>query len=83
MNYRDFDIARSYISRGNNNIADSFLNPLLKCTKEYKRSVGFFSSGVLDTIMDGIVSLVRNGGTMKLIASPKLNEEDAHAITLG
>lgn len=83
MNYRDFDIAHSYISRGNNNIADSFLNPLLKCTKEYKRSVGFFSSGVLDTIMDGIVSLVRNGGTMKLIASPKLNEEDAHAITLG
>ncbi|MCI6691484.1 MAG: DEAD/DEAH box helicase family protein [Clostridium sp.] len=83
MNYKDLKIMHSYISRGNNNIADSFLNPVLKLTKEYKRSVGFFSSGVLNTVMDGIVSLARNGGTMKLIASPKLNEEDVEAINLG
>lgn len=76
-------INHSYISRGDNNIADSFLNPVLKCTKEYKRSVGFFSSGVLDTIMDGIVALARNGGSIKLIASPQLSEEDIRAITLG
>lgn len=42
MNYREMDIKHSYKSRGNENIADSFLNPVLAYTKEYKRSVGFF-----------------------------------------
>lgn len=83
MSYRDLKIEHSYISRGNNNIADSFLNPVLKCTKEYKRSVGFFSSGVLETITDGALSLARNGGSIKLIASPQLSEEDVEAINLG
>lgn len=83
MSYRDLKIEHSYISRGDNNIADSFLNPVLKCTKEYKRSVGFFSSGVLETIIDGALSLARNGGSIKLIASPKLSEEDVEAINLG
>lgn len=83
MNYKQMDISHSYISRGNNNITDSFLNPVLKCTKEYKRSVGFFSSSVLETIMEGIVVLARNGGQIKLIASPKLSEADIEAISLG
>ena len=83
MNYRELDISHSYISRGNNNIADSFLNPVLKCTSEYKRSVGFFSSSVLETIMEGILVLARNGGKIKLIASPKLSEADINAISLG
>ena len=83
MNYKDLIIERSYISRGDNNIADSFLNPLLKCTKLYKRSVGFFSSGVLETIMDGIATLARNGGKIMLVASPNLNDEDVEAINKG
>lgn len=83
MTYKQLDIAHSYISQGDNNIADSFLVPVLKCTKEYKRSVGFFSSSVFDTIIDGIIALVRNGGKIKLIASPKLSEADAEAISLG
>lgn len=83
MTFKELDIAHSYISQGDNNIADSFLNPVLKCAKEYKRSVGFFSSGVLDTIMDGMIALVRNGGKVKLIASPKLSEADADTIKLG
>ena len=83
MNYRSLIIKRSYISRGDNNIADSFLNPVLKCTKVYKRSVGFFSSGVIDTIMDGLSCLARNGGRIQLIASPQLNEEDVNAINAG
>ena len=83
MNYREMTIEKSYRSKGDNNIADSFLIPVLKCTKEYKRSVGFFSSGVFDIIMDGIIVLVRNGGHIKLIASPRLSEEDVQAIDLG
>ncbi|MCP1110885.1 DEAD/DEAH box helicase family protein [Ohessyouella blattaphilus] len=83
MNYKDLNIAHSYISQGDNNIVDAFLNPVLKYTKEYKRSVGFFSSGVFEAIADGIIGLAKNHGSMKLIASPQLSEEDAKAINLG
>lgn len=83
MDYKQLSIERNYISKGDNNISDSFLIPVLKCTKEYKRSVGFFSSGVLDTIMDGVITLARNDGKIKLVASPNLSEEDINAIELG
>lgn len=83
MNFRDIDIKHSYISKGDDNIIDSFLNPVLSYTKEYKRSVGFFSSGVFSAIMPGIMHLARNLGHIKLIASPQLSEEDTLAISLG
>lgn len=83
MGLRDLDIQRSYISCGNENIAKSFLVPALKQTRLYQRSVGFFSSSVLDSIMEGVVALARNGGSVQLIASPHLNEEDIQAISLG
>ena len=83
MTYKDLDIKRSYKSCGDNTIADSFLIPVLKCTKVYKRSVGFFSSGVFTTIMDGIVAFARNNGIIRLIASPMLSEEDINAINMG
>ena len=83
ISYKDLDIKRSYISMGDENIAKSFLTPALSCTKSYKRSVGFFSSSVLLPILDGIVTLSRNGGTVKLIASPQLTMEDVEAINKG
>ena len=83
MNYKDLDIQRSYISMGPHNIADTFLNPTLKFTKVYKRSVGFFSSGVLQPILSGILSLARNRGTIELVASPKLTSDDMEAISAG
>ena len=83
MNFTELPLQRSYKSCGDNTISDSFLVPALKCTKIYKRSVGFFSSGVLTTIMDGIIALARNKGTIRLIASPMLSEEDINAINSG
>lgn len=83
MNFQELELSRSYISRGDNNIVKSFLVPALKCAKEYMRSVGFFSSDVLLPIIDGIVSLSRRGGSIKLIASPQLSQEDIDAISLG
>ena len=83
MSFRDLDIKRSYISYGNESIASSFLVPMLKQTKIYRRSVGFFSSSVFTPIIDGIVALSRNNGKIQLIASPHLNEEDIQAINIG
>lgn len=83
MSLQDLDIKLSYISCGEENIAKSFLVPALKQAKYYRRSVGFFSSGVFGPIIDGIVALSRNGGKIELIASPHLSEEDINAINLG
>lgn len=80
MGLKDLDIKKSYISCGDENIAKSFLVPALKHTKLYQRSVGFFSSSVFEPILDGVVALARNGGNIQLIASPRLNEEDAESI---
>lgn len=83
MGLKNLDIKRSYISYGDDNIPKAFLVPALRYAKSYQRSVGFFSSSVFLPIMDGIVSLFRNGGKIQLIASPQLSEEDIQAINLG
>ena len=83
MNYKDLNIRHSYISYGEDNITGSLIVPALKCTKLYRRSVGFFSSSVFELIIDGITNLVRNGGKIELIASPRLNNDDIDAINCG
>lgn len=83
MNYKDLDLKRSYISYGDDNITASLIVPALKCTKLYRRSVGFFSSSVFELIMDGITGLVRNKGRIELVASPRLSDEDIDAINSG
>lgn len=83
MSFKDLTIRNSYINQGSDGLVEAFLNPALKCTKVYKRSVGFFSSDGLIPIMDGLIALARNQGHIKLIASPKLNEEDIEAIRQG
>lgn len=83
MSFKDLDIKISYISCGDESIAKSFLVPALKQTKLYQRSVGFFSSGVFELIIDGIVALARNCGKIQLVASPKLSAGDVAAIKEG
>lgn len=82
-NFRELSLQHSYISCGETNIANSFLNPVLGFTKLYKRSVGFFSSSVFTLIKDGIVKLARNKGEIRLIASPHLSQDDIQAIQMG
>lgn len=83
MSFKALDIKISYISCGEESIAPAFLVPALKTTRLYQRSVGFFSSGVFEPIIDGIVALARNGGRIQLIASPMLSAADIAAIKEG
>lgn len=83
MSFTDLNIRLSYISCGEESIAESFLLPALKQAKLYQRSVGFFSSSVFAPIIDGVVALFRKGGKIELVASPLLSEEDINAIHLG
>lgn len=82
MNFTDIEIKEEYRSL-QDDIVGEFYIPLLLCAKKYQRAVGFFSSSALIEISDGISGLVKNGGTIELVASPKLSEDDVIAIEKG
>lgn len=83
MSLKDLPIQISYRSKGNSNILEAFLIPAIKCSIKYKRSVGFFSSSVFELIGAGIERLINNGGTIQIICSPELSEQDIEDIKLG
>lgn len=64
-------------------VANEFMIPALRKANAYDRAVGFFSSSVLANIAYGIEGLARNNGKIRLIASPRLSEEDIEAIKKG
>ena len=82
MSFRDIALKPEYRSRLDNVIRD-FYNPALKQAIIYKRAVGFFSSSALLSLTAGICGLVENGGSIQLIASPRLSPEDIEAINDG
>lgn len=86
MSLKNVDIKIEYRSLIDN-VTKEFYNPLLKEACSYKRAVGFFSSSSLVEISLGISDLIKNNsekkGCIKLIASPKLSQEDIDAIREG
>lgn len=83
MSFKDLDIKTSYTSCGENGIAPAFIVPVLKQTRLYQRCSGFFSSGVFEPILKGIIPFARNKGKIQLITSPILSAEDIEAIKEG
>jgi superfamily II DNA or RNA helicase len=81
-NFLSTVIKQEYRSPQDNIIRDFYL-PVLNEAVSYKRSVGFFSSTALVEISKGICELARKGGTINLVASPKLSEDDLKAIEIG
>jgi superfamily II DNA or RNA helicase len=82
MSFRDLELKPEYRSKLSNVVKD-FYNPVLRQAVQYKRAVGFFSSSALVSMTAGICGLVENGGTIQLIASPRLLPEDIDAINDG
>ncbi len=82
MGFKDLELKREYRSFKDDIIKDFYV-PVLKEARIYKRAVGFFSSTALTEISKGISELIKNGGKLEIIASPKLSDEDVQAIELG
>lgn len=64
-------------------ISGEFLIPALREAVQYDRAVGFFSSTILSNTSYGIEGLVKNGGKIRLVASPYLTDDDIAAIKAG
>lgn len=82
MSFLDVEIKPEYRSRLDNVMKDFYI-PVLKQAVLYKRAVGFFSSTALLEMSAGLCGLVKNGGKIQLIASPRLSAEDIEAINDG
>lgn len=82
MSFKDLTLKKMYRSK-KCNIINEFFVPVLNESVEYKRAVGFFSSSALYQLAEGISGLVKNGGKIRIIASPRLTAEDALAIKEG
>ena len=82
MALSDLDIKTEYQNL-NSDVAREFYIPILSQAVLYKRAVGFFASNVLYDIATGLTGLVKNGGKIRMIVSPKLNDEDIQSIQLG
>ncbi len=83
MNFLDLKDTLKESYRTPDNIVEDFYTPLLSNAKKYDRAVGFFSSSVLIELSKGLINLVKNGGKMRLITSPKLQEQDIQAMKDG
>lgn len=82
MGFSELEIKSEYRSKAQK-VSEEFYYPILKNAVCYDRAVGFFSSTVLIDIAKGLKCFVDNGGKIRLIASPKLSEEDIEAIRNG
>ena len=82
MGFEDITIKNEYRSLIDDVVKDFYV-PLLKNAVLYQRAVGFFSSSALVMISKGIEGLVQNGGTIQIIASPKLSSSDIEEIRKG
>ncbi|MCM3729944.1 DEAD/DEAH box helicase family protein [Neobacillus cucumis] len=82
MSFKNLNLKDCYRS-SDDNVLTNFYIPTLSIAKNYKRAVGFFSSTALIELSKGISGLLKNGGKIELIASPKLDEKDLLAINKG
>lgn len=82
IGFQKLNIKSEYRSLSDNVVTDFYI-PTLQKAVLYKRAVGFFSSSALIEISRGITGLIKNGGRIMLIASPKLQQEDIQAIARG
>ena len=68
--------AGSYDTNFCDSIVDSFYSPALSNSVSYDRQSGYFTSSSLAVAAEGIMGLINNDGTMRLLTSPVISEED-------
>jgi hypothetical protein len=61
-------------------MARDFYVPALSVSARYNRGVGFFSSGWLRVVAQGMINFAANGGRARFITSPILDKADWEAL---
>lgn len=80
-NFIELHLKSSY-ETGQDDLIEEFYVPVLRCATSYDRIAGFFTSSSLAIAAKGISGFIENQGVMRLIACPRLDEEDAKVLEL-
>lgn len=78
----DIHFAHRYRTGSSNSLRE-FYRSALSCSTEYNRAAGYFSSSSLALIAGELEDFAARGGQMRLVASPRLSEEDAEQLRSG
>ncbi|MFC9880266.1 DNA phosphorothioation system restriction enzyme [Streptomyces libani] len=64
-------------------MVEDFYLPALASSVRYDRAVGYFTASVLAVLGQGVDEFAARGGTMRIVASPYLDQEDIDDIEAG
>lgn len=76
-------LLREEYRTGDVDLIKDFYRPCLLQSFQYDRAVGYFRSSVFLLIGPALIEFAKRGGTVRLICSPCLTEEDIEAISKG
>lgn len=79
---RDFAFPES-LDTSEDDVVGHLYVPAMGAAVRYDRGVGYFTSGWLTYVAEGLAALAENGGKMRLITSPYLSAEDWSAVKQG
>jgi superfamily II DNA or RNA helicase/HKD family nuclease len=82
LSLRDLRYKEDYRT-GYDDFLQEFLRPALEEARAYWRAVGFFSSSSLEAFGTPLGQFVKNGGSIRLVTSVQLSEQDIKAIEGG
>ncbi|PKH32651.1 DEAD/DEAH box helicase family protein [Shewanella sp. ALD9] len=82
MNFSALNLKTKYDS-DEDDILNSFHVPLFACAKQYDRAVGYFSSEVLVSAVEGLSKFVQSNGKMRLIIGDPLSDSEYEAVMEG
>lgn len=77
----DHDFKRTYDRKKGSNVVQDFYVPALSEAISYDRLTFSFTSGALAAAATGFAGLIRNGGRMRILASPELTPADKEVLT--
>ena len=83
MSLRDLSLERAYdTGSSETDVLNRFYIPVLASARSYDRITGYFSSASLALAARGIAGLIKNGGLIRILASPSLPAADAEVLNL-
>jgi|SRR5918992_1959993 hypothetical protein len=79
---RELSVANHYSTNRNDLVAE-FYAPCTMRSVRYDRAVGYFRSSIMLLVRQAIAKFAQDGGTIRLVCSPDLTEEDIRAFEHG
>ena len=82
MSLAELNLKKIYRTK-QDDVVELLLAPALKESCVYDRGTGYFTLGALAELADGLIPFIQHGGTMRVVTSVQLSDEDIEIIKKG